>query len=228
MAEEAIEAPDLDGPDTPEPEGTPEASAPEAPSQDAIDWQKRYEDLRPQWDRTKQQYSEVEQYLPLIQSLQQDPAATARALYEQYGEDVEDDDEFDDPGERALRMLQEQQETAQQAAERERIEAMEEQYVGEGIDALAQRDNVELSDDAQTLIYALSTHDALRGDDGRPDVEAAYDALRGFEKEVRDSYVNSKKAPRITPGRPGEKSPDLSNDEDRIRYMAELVDAGSE
>ena len=228
----ATEAPET--PDTPTSEGTPaEASAeatPEASEEKAIDWQSRYDNLRPQWDRTKQQLTEVEPYLPLIQSLQSDPVATIRALQEQYGDELgqeyDDDDEFEDPGERALRILQEQQETAQQTADRERREQMEEQYVGAGIDDLAKRDNVNLSDDAQTLIYALSTHEAMRGDDGRPDVEAAYDALRAFEKEVRDNYVASKKAPRIPSGRAGEKSPDLSNDEERVRYMAELVEAG--
>ena len=222
------EAPET--PETPEAEGTPsEPETPEAPSSEqSIDWEKRYNDLRPEWDRTKTQLTEIEPYLPLIQSLQNDPQGTIRALLEQYGDEYEEDDAFEDPGERALRMLQEQQETAQPAAERERLEEMEEQYVGEGIDELAKRDNVELSDHAQAVVYALATHDSLRGDDGRPDVEAAYDALRAFEKEVRDNYVASKKAPRIPSGRPGEKSPDLSNDEERVRLFADIVGAHDE
>lgn len=230
MADEAIEAPDAgldaDVQDTPAPEGTPADAAPEAPSEPSIDWQKRYEDLRPQWDRTKQQVAEYEQYAPLIQSLQNDPAGTIRALQEQYGDALEDDDdEFEDPGERALRMLQEQQETAQQAAAREQRAAAEEQYVAEGIDALSKRDNVELSDHAQALLYALATNDSLRGENGAPDVETAYEALRSFEKEVKENYISSKKAPRIPSGRAGEKSVDLSNDADRINYFAELAQA---
>lgn len=230
MADEAIEAPapvsDVQQ-DTPAPEGTPAAATPEATSEEAINWQKRYEDLRPEWDRTKQQYTQVEPFLPLIESLRNDPAGTAKALYEQYGADAEsdDDDEYEDPGERALRMLQEQQETAQQTRDREARTAAEERYVSEGIDALAKRDNVELSDHAQALLYALATNDSLREDNGAPDVETAYEALRNFEKEVRESYVNSKKAPRIPSGRPGEKSIDLSNDEDRIQFMAEIAEA---
>lgn len=229
MADEAIEAPET--PDTPTADETPAVeAASEAPSTDTqIDWEKRYNDLRPEWDRAKTQLSEFEQYQPLIQSLQNDPVATIRALQDQFADQFEDeDDEFEDPGERALRMLQEQQETAQQAAERERREQLEEQYVGDGIDELAKRDNVELSDHAEAVIYALATHDSLRGDDGRPDVEAAYDALRAFEKEVRDNYVASKKAPRIPSGRPGEKSPDLSNDEERVNALAQMIEANSD
>jgi Skp family chaperone for outer membrane proteins len=230
MADDAIdEAPET--PDTPIADETPvEEAASEAPSSDTqIDWEKRYNDLRPEWDRAKTQLSEFEQYQPLIQSLQTDPRATIAALQEQFGDEYEDDeDDYEDPGERALRLIQEQQETAQQQAERERLEEMEEQYVGEGIDALAERDNVELSDHAQAVIYALATNDALRGENGRPDVEAAYDALRAFEKEVRDSYVNSKKSPRIPSGRPGEKSPDLSNEQERVNYMAQIIEANSD
>lgn len=230
MADEAIdEAPET--PDTPTADETPAVeAASEAPSSDTqIDWEKRYNDLRPEWDRAKTQLSEFEQYQPLIQSLQTDPRATIKALQEQFGDEYEDDeDDYEDPGERALRLIQEQQETAQQQAERERLEEMEEQYVGEGIDALAERDNVELSDHAQAVIYALATNDALRAEDGRPDVEAAYDALRAFEKEVRDGYVASKKAPRIPSGRPGEKSPDLSNEQERVNYMAQIIEANSD
>lgn len=229
MADEAIdEAPETL--DTPIADETPAEAASEAPSTEkAIDWEQRYNSLRPEWDRAKTQLSEYEQYQPLIQSLQTDPRATIKALQEQFGDEYEDEDDYEDPGERALRLIQEQQETAAQQAERERLEEMEEQYVGEGIDALAERDNVELSDHAQAVIYALATNDALRGENGRPDVESAYDALRAFEKEVRDSYVNSKKSPRIpSGGRPGEKSPDLSNDEERIAYMAQIIEAGSD
>ncbi len=229
MADEAIdEAPET--PDTPIADETPAVeAASEAPSSDTqIDWEKRYNDLRPEWDRAKTQLSEYEQYQPLIQSLQTDPRATIAALQEQFGDEYEEEDDYEDPGERALRLIQEQQETAQQQAERERLEEMEEQYVGEGIDALAERDNVELSDHAQAVIYALATNDALRGENGRPDVEAAYDALRAFEKEVRDSYVNSKKSPRIPSGRPGEKSPDLSNDEERVNLLAQMIEANSD
>lgn len=229
MADEAIdEAPET--PDTPIADETPAAeAASEAPSTEkAIDWEQRYNSLRPEWDRAKTQLSEYEQYQPLIQSLQTDPRATIAALQEQFGDEYEDEDDYEDPGERALRLIQEQQETAAQQAERERLEEMEEQYVGEGIDALAERDNVELSDHAQAVIYALATNDALRGENGRPDVEAAYDALRAFEKEVRDNYVASKKSPRIPSGRPGEKSPDLSNDEERVAYMAQIIEANSD
>ncbi len=229
MADEAIdEAPET--PDTPIADETPAVeAASEAPSTEkAIDWEQRYNSLRPEWDRAKTQLSEYEQYHPLIQSLQTDPVATIKALQEQFGDEYEDEDDYEDPGERALRLIQEQQETAAQQAERERLEEMEEQYVGEGIDALAERDNVELSDHAQAVIYALATNDALRGENGRPDVEAAYDALRAFEREVRDSYVNSKKSPRIPSGRPGEKSPDLSNEQERVNYMAQIIEANSD
>jgi len=229
MADEAIdEAPET--PDTPIADETPAVeAASEAPSTEkAIDWEQRYNSLRPEWDRAKTQLSEYEQYQPLIQSLQTDPRATIAALQEQFGDEYEDEDDYEDPGERALRLIQEQQETAAQQAERERLEEMEEQYVGEGIDALAERDNVELSDHAQAVIYALATNDALRGENGRPDVEAAYDALRAFEKEVRDNYVASKKSPRIPSGRPGEKSPDLSNEQERVNYMAQIIEANSD
>ena len=221
------EAPET--PDTPIADETPAEAASEALSTEkAIDWEQRYNSLRPEWDRAKTQLSEYEQYQPLIQSLQTDPRATIKALQEQFGDEYEDEDDYEDPGERALRLIQEQQETAQQQAERERLEEMEEQYVGEGIDALAERDNVELSDHAQAVIYALATNDALRGENGRPDVEAAYDALRAFEKEVRDSYVNSKKSPRIPSGGPGVKSPDLSNEQERVNYMAQIIEANSD
>ena len=130
MADEAIdEAPET--PDTPIADETPAVeAASEAPSTEkAIDWEQRYNSLRPEWDRAKTQLSEYEQYQPLIQSLQTDPRATIAALQEQFGDEYEDEDDYEDPGERALRLIQEQQETAAQQAERERLEEMEEQYV---------------------------------------------------------------------------------------------------
>ncbi len=224
-----VESDDLTGDSQVDTEGSGGEDQSSEPAPKEINWQKRYEDLRPEWDRAKTQLSEFEQYQPLIQSLQNDPQGTIRALQKQFGVDDEiDDDEFEDPGERALRMLQEQQETAQQQAEREQLDALEEQYVGEGIDALAQRDNIEPSEDEQTLIYALATNDAVRGEDGRPDVEWAYNAIQALKKEVREGYVASKKAPRIPSGRPGEKSPDLSNDDERVSLMAEMIEAAAD
>lgn len=228
MADEAIEAPadetsESEVQDTPSPEGTPDDSSAPEESSEAIDWQKRYEDLRPQWDRTKQQNAQYEQYLPLIQSLQNDPQGTIRALQEEYGAETDDDDEFEDPGERALRILQEQQETAQQTAERERREQFDEQFVDEGIAELTKRDNSKLSDTAEAVVHALATHPALRGEGGAPGVEDAYKALKTFEKEVRDSYIASKKAPRIPSGRPGERQADLSTTEGRTQEMANII-----
>lgn len=203
----------------PNEEGTP--AEPEQGSQPAIDYEQRYNDLRPEFDRKNQLLSAAEGH--------HGAEAQAQAL-RQLGVEVELDEEPDDayvdPDERIDRLeaqLQERQE-AEKEAEFQRLES---QYIKSTLAEIEGQEEIKLSDQETKLVvnHAL----ANRLGDGKPDLQGAVEALKTIKGAARDEYLASQrekaKAPRAPVGTAGEEKIDLSDQDARQKWMAEQMQA---
>jgi hypothetical protein len=145
--------------ETPGIDGGPEEGIPaESPE---IDFEQRYNDLRSEFDRRNQQYSEAEQ-LQAALSGAAGPEAQA-AILAQFGIELEDDEELDgfdelaefDPDTRIDRleaMLEEQQ----MAAQEEAMAEAEVDYLTDGIEALEQQEGREFSDQEIAVLASVA------------------------------------------------------------------------
>jgi hypothetical protein len=219
-APDSQETPGLEsGPDT----GTPANDSPE------VDFEQRYNDLRPEFDRRSQQLSQLEKFQQAV-SGQLGPEAQAEAL-KAYGVELEDDasdvDEYDDDPDSRLERLeatieeQQQQAAAQQAAEAEA------EFLSEGIESLEEQEGREFSD--QEIAILASVARANPTNEGLPDLRLAHQHLAELQKGLQARWLESKKAQR----RPGsgiaaDKAVDLDNDEDRVQFMADRLAAAEQ
>jgi hypothetical protein len=151
---------------TPEVQDTP---APSAPAEDTqtpvVDYQHRYDNLRPEFDRTKQQLREYEERLAAYEAQQQEPEDD-----EDYEYDYEDSVARRELAEiKALLSEREQQETL----ERQHTETVA--FIDNELEAIEKEFSEELSDSESSWIgnYALVNPD----EEGRPDVRRAYEAF---------------------------------------------------
>lgn len=208
----------------PEDNGIP-ANSPE------IDFEQRYNDLRSEFDRRNQQYSQAEQFQMAL-SGQAGPEAQAEAL-RRYGIELEGDeaDQFDeldefDPDARIDR-LEAMLEQQQAAAEQEAFVEAETEYLTEGIEALEQSSGREFSD--QEIAVLASVARANPDEQGLPDLQLAHAHLADLLKDRQSAWVESKKAAR----RPGsgiaaDKAADLDNDEARVQFIADRIAAADQ
>jgi hypothetical protein len=194
----------------------------------AVDYEQRYNDLRSEFDRRNQQYSEAEQ-LQMALAGQAGPDAQAEIL-RRFGIELEDEegDQFDeldefDPDARIDRleaMLEEQQ----MAAEQEAYVEAETEYLTEGIESLEQSEGREFSD--QEIAILASVARANPNEQGLPDLRVAHAHLTELLQDRQSAWVESKKAAR----RPGsgiaaDRAADLDNDEARVQFIADRIAA---
>jgi len=195
-----------------------------------IDFEQRYNDLRSEFDRRNQQYSEAEQ-LQAALSGAAGPEAQAQVLAA-LGIELEDDedtgfDELDefDPDSRIDRlesMLEEQQ----MAAQEEAMAEAEVDYLTDGIEALEQQEGREFSD--QEIAILASVARANPDDNGAPDLAVAHAHLTELLNDRQSAWVQSKKAKRPGSGVAAEKAADLDNDEARVQFMADRFAAAED
>jgi len=195
-----------------------------------IDFEQRYNDLRSEFDRRNQQYSEAEQ-LQAALSGAAGPEAQA-AILAQFGIELEDDEDmgFDelnefDPDSRIDRlesMLEEQQ----MAAQEEAMAEAEVDYLTDGIEALEQQEGREFSD--QEIAILASVARANPDDNGAPNLEVAHAHLTELIQDRQSAWVNSKKAKRPGSGVAAEKAADLDNEEARVQFMADRFAAAED
>lgn len=224
MADEPVVAPAEQ--DTPEVEAASAVQETPAQEQQApqTDWEKRYNDLRPEFDRSNQ----------MLAAARGDhgPEAQAEAL-RQFGIELEQDepdyveDEFADPMEEVRRLREEitQKEAAQQeAAEAAEFDKLENEYISKTTEELEKQHGIKLTEKEKRIVR----NDALanRLDDDRPDLEGAFADLIEVHNEAVNRRVNAKtNAPKAPVGTAGEDKLDLSDDETRQKFMAEVFEA---
>lgn len=204
-----------------------EAQAPDTP---ADNYQQRYEDLRPQYDRTMAQ---VQQYEQFINSLQ-DPETQADALralgleLSQEEEDalldLEDDGElqYDPRVDQLVEAFNAQQEEAQYA----QLQEVEAEFLDQAIGAIESKEGGQLSDSEVETLVQLA--DRMRDEDGIPDVEAAYQQMKTVAEALNGRYLESKRASRLNPGTAGTESVDLSDPATLDKIIEETAAAAME
>jgi hypothetical protein len=216
--------------DTPEQGGSEETPAEDAPE---VDWEQRYNDLRPEADRWRTSADQYEEFFdnPSPEGLatlmaQLEPherdAVIGRVGYQLEKDEEEYEDEYDEESDAEERLEQIESYLAQ-GAEQAQIEEFQEQeadYVSEEIAALEAQEGREFSEREIQILFLNATHPNLRGDRGEPDVEAAYDALREANEAERQRVVDSKRAPQAPSGASPSQQVDLDDPEQRRDWMA--------
>lgn len=206
------------------PEGTP------AEQSESVNYEQRYNDLRPQWDRTNQENQQLREQtqqheLAVQYLLSDDPALQAQAR-EYFGLEDEVEESDEDPKYRELSERQERLEQAEQERQRQQeIEGLE-AHINEEIDRVAKESGQKLGKAAREQVFVTAL--GLDPDEsGNPQIEAAFKKVTGeLRQEIIDGYIESKKAPRITPpGQSGTEKVNLSNDEERKAHMRAIYEA---
>lgn len=224
MPDEATVADPETTPDTPAPEATDSQEGTPAPestedSTPTTDYESRYKELQAEYTRTTQALSALQGH--------QGPEAQAQIL-QALGlelEDVEpdlDDDEYSDPDERIAR-IEAQLAERDQRTQAEQAAAQEQDWLAENLDALEKREGAQLSDEEVELVIANAL--ANRLDDGQPNIDGAFKALRAAQAAYQKSYVESKKAPKVPIGTEGDQKIDLSDTNARRKVMLDIMES---
>lgn len=221
MPEEAQQDPAVEQ-DTPAPEvaeDTP-TEAPEQTETDApeTDYQKRYEDLQPEYTRATQEAAQYRQIFELAQ--QGDPEALALLGVEVAQEDENVDE---DPAERIERLEQlfVRQEEAQQAQQAQEAFLVD---VNTGIEAIEEAEGRTLSDEETRFIIAQAEAQLRAG--GELDVASAYQPIETMSKTAVDRYLKSKRQAQSAPlGSAGDEKIDFNNEDARREQMSRLMEA---
>lgn len=205
--------------DTPQDDSTPDTdqdtSDESTDTTSEVDWSKRYNDLRPEYDRTTQQLSQYEEFFQTLQ----DPESRAEALaalgleLEGDEETEEDPDDYDSRFDRIESFLS-QQEQAQQEAE---VQELVGQLIEEQLEELDEGN--EFSDEYVQLLVNSAPED----DDGVPDLAQAHDLFQKEFESQREKWVKSKRAPQAPSGGGAKHNPDLSDAEQRRDYILSRV-----
>lgn len=208
MAEEVIETPET--PDT-STEAAPVEETPPTP----VNYEERYNSLRPEFDRRNQRLSEFE-------ALLNDPNALAARLQELAPEQdpPDDDDEYlyEDPVARQrlaeLEARLERNEKAEQA-DRERGETSA--HITSELESLEEEFDDELNQKESDWIgnFALANRD----ENGKPDVRLAYQTYTELIDGRNAKYVQGKKSPQVKSGPGAAKTVNLDDPREREDYI---------
>jgi len=226
MADEPTVAPAEEQQETPDPAAseTTETPAP-TESPDSDPFEKRYNDLRSEFDRRNEVLAAAEgRYGPERQA-----EALGQFGVELAGEEDEDyeeefDDDYPDPSEEVRALREEIEQERAERKERE-LDELEDRYIKQTIGELEKEHSFKLSEKEKRIVRSDAV--ANRLDDDRPNLEEAFADLKEAKETAREEYRESKRNPSPPPptGSPGEDKIDLSDDETRQKYMAEVVDA---
>lgn len=179
-------------------------------------WEQRYNDLRPEFDRKNQLLSAAEGH--------HGTEAQAAAL-RQLGVEVEEqqaeekDDTWVDPDER-IDDLEAKLAQREEAEEEAQWAQREESFIDTTLSEIESKEGVTLSKAETKFVVtnALSNRDP---NSGEPNLQGAFDDLKGIKSAARDEYLASKKSPAAPIGTAGEEKVDFSNAEARRKFMAE-------
>lgn len=212
-------------PEAPAPQDTPAAPAPDGTPGPEINYQQRYDDLRPQFDRTTQEVAALRAEQDRLKD-----AEYQRQLMAQWGYEVEDPTPAPaaDPSDELRQQLAELQEwknttTAeqQQAAQLARITA--------SVDEQFRSTAPDLDEATREWITTRALNMDPR-DDGMPDIAGAHQAFTDWELARKKQWAAGKRAaPRISAtGGAGSQVPNLDDRQDRIAWMAEQLQAAND
>lgn len=199
-----------DTPPEPAPEGTPGA-------QQEIDYRKRYEDLRPQFDRTAQERAALAAEMERVTS----DAEYQRQLMESWGYAVEDPP-VTDPTDELRQQLSELQEWKSNLTA-EQQQAQQLQALNASVDEQFRALGDDIDKDTREWIESKALTINPR-DDGMPDIAGAHKAFTEWELARQKAWQQTKRrAPHIPAGgSAGTNAPDLDkmNPTELAEWMA--------
>lgn len=226
---------DVPTPEAPESSGTPTIEpttpVPGAPDGDSsavpeINWEQRYNDLRPEADRRATLLADIEG--------RNGPERQSQALRQYANLEIEpddpdpvDDEDFfnvPDPSSEIAQLKQELAEDKAQAEQARQNEA-EAEYVEQTVAQLEKQDNLSLTDDEYNYVvnYGLTHRDEF---DGRPDLEGGLAALKAVQQAGQQRYLKSKETAALAPtGSTGEPNINFRDKEARLKVAQEVFDA---
>jgi hypothetical protein len=221
MPEEGL-APEAEQ-DTPINAAPEEGKHAEAPA-GTDNWEQRYNDLRPEFDRRNALLTAAEG--------QQGPEAQAQAL-RQLGIEVQmeeeeeaEPDQWEDPTERLEQRLTAQEERLTQREEKEQQEhfaQLEDSYIKSTLGEIEGKENVKLSDAEKRVVRNAGL--ANRLEDGRPDLQGAFDDLKGIKSAAAEEYRASKNTPLPPVGSAGEEKFDPRDGKSRRAFIQKDFEA---
>ena len=194
--------------------------------QPEVDWQKRYEDMRSEFDRRGTRLSELQQQAQLLEALQSGDADLQRQAYAALGLEIVDDaadDTYADPQDQLAQRLealeaqiQQRDQQAQQATQIAQIEQHVEQQLA-GLDGLDDSDREWI---VNTAVAMPPTPE------GMPDIQAAHEKFVAWETARQQKWRESKRAPSIKAGgQAGIQAVPLdATHTDRVRAMVEKLE----
>jgi hypothetical protein len=225
MPDEATPAPEeiQDTPDTPaaSTEEKPASESPEDSPAASDGFEERYNNLRSEFDRRNQLLTAAEG--------NQGPEAQAQAL-RQLGvevemaeeEDNDEDDEFLSDVEKLEKRLEAQEQKFSQREEQEQeahFQQLEESFIDSKLSEIEGAESMKLSETETRVVVNNAL--ANRLDSGEPNLQGAFDDLKGIKSAARDEYLASKKAPVAPTGTAGEEKIDFSDPEAAKKWMVE-------
>lgn len=230
---------------TPAPDGT--SGSPEAPADSAgqgFDFERSYNELRPEYTRTTQelatQRERLTEYESLFEALHDSDPEIQRQAMDALGLELEagspgteaPSDEFVDPLEQEIAALRETVSTLQSARERddeqqdaERVTAMRDDFIGEAISFIESETKATFSAKEEEALGNLAI--AMEDDSGVPDVKAAYNLLFGDDGVLeinRGRWIESKTgAPQPPLGKPPTEEQRPRTSGERMAYIDERM-----
>lgn len=204
----------------------PGADTPEPTLTDTTDWEKRYNDLQPEYTRKSQRLSQLESDPnALIEWVQQhhpdllDSGDTEPDIEQEY-DDTEDDEVRRELAE--LKQWREEQTQAQTAAETRAEWDGWEAYVKD----LASKDGVELTGrDIKALKIDSASNNGrpVTPDKAEQALKAHLDDLRAYEEQlIERSRTKRKRAPQVPgDGSTATQTPDLDTHQSRVAHMVQ-------
>lgn len=220
MADNEAPATDQETPPTDDIPASPDEETPVEASDnrtESVNWEKRYNDLRPEWDRTKQQLSQYEQFIGNLRNPETQAEALRALGYELEADDAEPEDDDADPYESRFEKIEsflEQQAEAQAQAE---FEAMFEDYVDQEVSKLDPKG--EFDQDYIELLVAAAPVD----EDGIPDIEASHKRLQARIEADFNKRLKAKRAPQAPSGASATNHPDLDDPEARRDWVTQQL-----
>lgn len=228
--------------------GTAGQGADEAPGDgQGLDYERSYNELRPQFTRTTQELAEarsgLSEYEQLFAALHDPDPEVQQAAFEALGLELDTgpqgnpaDDDFVDPLEQELAALRGEvtelrsaRELEAEQREQAEIERLRDDFIGEAIgviekEVLKDREFTEREEEALGNLAI-----AMENEDGIPDVQGAFDLLYGDDGVLeinRQHWIETKTgAPQAPGGRsvPVDKKP--TNAAERVAYIDERIRA---
>lgn len=208
----------MSDPPAPAPQDTPPAPAPEGTpgGEVTIDWQKRYDDLRPQFDRTAQERAALAAEVERVGS----DAEYQRQLMAQWGYEVEES--APDPAGELRQQLAELQEWKTNLTA-EQQQAQQLQALNSSVEEQFRALGPDLDKETREWIESKALTIDPR-DDGMPDIAGAHKAFTDWELARKKAWQQTKhRAPHIPAGgTAGTNAPDLDkmNPTELAEWMA--------